>query len=231
MFALAAGHEYFNLTEKIGVAGYPLPSAVLGFFLLLIFYFDGAFLTEWLALAPVVLFGTWLAIDRDTRTVADQMAYSLLGILYTTGAAGFFLRIRTLENGKASLLFLFMIVWFSDIAAYYAGRAYGKTPLAPDISPGKTREGAVAGLLGSLLAAPLAAFGFLPGVSLFACLIVAAVCGIIGQLGDLAESALKRSAHVKDSGTLIPGHGGVLDRIDSLLFAGPVFYVCCRWLL
>ncbi len=139
--------------------------------------------------------------------------------------------IRELEMGHAWILFLFAIIWIGDTGAYYGGRSLGKTPLAPSVSPNKTVEGAVSGLLGSLVGAGLMQIWLLSEVSLVHCLIVALVCGIIGQFGDLAESLLKRNTGVKDSGNLIPGHGGVLDRIDSLLFAGPAFFLCYKLLI
>jgi phosphatidate cytidylyltransferase len=96
--------------------------------------------------------------------------------------------------------------------------------MAPMVSPNKTVEGAIAGLAGSLTAGLIAGFSFLDHIMIGHCLLVAFICGIIGQFGDIAESLLKRQAGIKDSGNILPGHGGVLDRIDSLLFAGPVFY-------
>ena len=113
--------------------------------------------------------------------------------------------------------------------AYYLGQKFGSRKLIEIVSPSKTIEGAVANIAGTLIAALLVGKTFFHGIPLIHCLIVAFICGIIGQFGDLAESLIKRNCQVKDSGTLIPGHGGVLDRIDSLLFAGPAFY--CYYLL
>ena len=108
--------------------------------------------------------------------------------------------------------------------AYYGGQKFGKRKLLEVVSPNKTIAGAVANVVGTLVVALLASNLFFSQIPLFHCLIVAFICGIIGQFGDLVESLIKRNCQVKDSGTLIPGHGGVLDRIDSLLFAGPAFY-------
>ena len=122
------------------------------------------------------------------------------------------------------LLFIFSVIWWGDIAAYYVGKYLGKHSLAPRVSPGKTVEGSLGGLAGNLAGGLAAWAWFFQEISLTHCLIVIVICGIIGQFGDLAESILKRSAGVKDSGSLIPGHGGLLDRIDSLMFAAPAFY-------
>lgn len=130
-------------------------------------------------------------------------------------------------QGPAMLLFALVIVWVGDTAAYFAGRAIGKHPFAPQLSPNKTWEGAAAGFLGSLLVA----FAFMPwvNVALSDLLAMAALGNIAGQVGDLLESGYKRSAGIKDSGTLLPGHGGVLDRIDALILAIPVVWY--YWIL
>ncbi|HVF44077.1 MAG TPA: phosphatidate cytidylyltransferase, partial [Pyrinomonadaceae bacterium] len=112
----------------------------------------------------------------------------------------------------------------SDTGAYYMGRAFGKHKLAPKISPGKTWEGAIGGMLASLLMATLAHFWFFPELSLNAALPLAAVMNVLGVVGDLTESALKRSAGAKDAANLLPGHGGFLDRLDSLLYNAPLLY-------
>ena len=115
--------------------------------------------------------------------------------------------------------------------AYYWGKNFGKKPLAPIISPNKTIEGSIAGLAGSLVAGAISRYWFLDHIAMLHCLLVALICGIIGQFGDLAESLLKRQAGIKNSGNVLPGHGGILDRIDSLLFAGPAFYCYFKLIL
>jgi phosphatidate cytidylyltransferase len=143
--------------------------------------------------------------------------------------------LRSSEDGKSLLTFLLCAVWAGDIVALYVGRSLGRHKLAPRLSPGKTWEGAVGSLLGSLLvtvlllvlAVQLAKHDILTLAfhgTLAHWLILALVVNVAAQVGDLAESALKRSAGVKDSGTLLPGHGGVLDRIDALLLAAPVLW-------
>jgi phosphatidate cytidylyltransferase len=142
------------------------------------------------------------------------------------------------ENGPSLLLFLFLVVWAGDIAALYVGRAWGRRKLAPSISPGKTWEGSVASVVGSvaiglalvLLAAALSRRNgglsillSFPG-SIMGWVALAVLLNVAAQVGDLVESALKRGAGVKDSGALLPGHGGMLDRIDALLVAAPVLW-------
>jgi phosphatidate cytidylyltransferase len=117
-----------------------------------------------------------------------------------------------------------LIVMTNDSAAYYTGSAFGKNRLYPLVSPKKSIEGACGGLVGSLCGTMLAKFTFFPQLTISDAVITALVVGMVGQAGDLFESLLKRSFGVKDSGTLIPGHGGVLDRLDSILFAAPITY-------
>lgn len=170
------------------------------------------------------------------QVMADATA-SVFCVVYT----GFTLLsipfLRELNNGPSLVVFLLCTVWAGDIAALYVGKAWGRRKLAPSISPNKTWEGAVASVAGSVLVAwglialsdllathwNFVGLSFSDG-SLSYWLGVAVVVNIAAQVGDLAESALKRSAGVKDSGTLLPGHGGVLDRIDALLLAAPALW-------
>lgn len=132
------------------------------------------------------------------------------------------------SEGPKFLLFALVITWAGDTAAYFAGRALGKRPLAPVLSPKKTWEGTIASLLGALLVAvAFSRWMFVPVAHLLA---MAAVGNVAGQAGDLLESAYKRSAGVKDSGALLPGHGGVLDRIDALILAIPVVWYYWIWI-
>ena len=130
-------------------------------------------------------------------------------------------------QGPVLLLFALVVVWVGDSAAYFAGKSIGKHALAPHLSPKKTWEGTVAGFLGSLIVAPL--FALWVNVPLIHLLAMAALGNIAGQVGDLLESGYKRSAGIKDSGSLLPGHGGVLDRIDALILAIPVVWY--YWIL
>lgn len=222
---LVASYEYFAMIENIGVAAFPVEGGALSFLLLLNFYLDEKLPPIFSILLPVVLLTTWFIREKNVGTALDSIAYTLLGIFYIAGLGGFFLLLRDLDGGSGMIAFLLLIIWAGDAVAYYAGVSLGKRKLLPVVSPDKTVAGAVANVLATLLAATAAKLWFLEEVTLTHCLIAALICGTIGQLGDLAESLIKRNCRVKDSGSLIPGHGGVLDRIDSLLFAGPTFYL------
>jgi phosphatidate cytidylyltransferase len=132
-------------------------------------------------------------------------------------------------NGPGSVTWMIVLIAASDSAQYYTGRALGRRMLAPAISPAKTVEGAIGGLVAAAIVAPLAGRWCLPGKSVATLAILGLLLAAFGMAGDLFESLLKRSAGVKDSSNIIPGHGGVLDRIDSYLFAAPVFYVFLRY--
>jgi phosphatidate cytidylyltransferase len=134
------------------------------------------------------------------------------------------------ETSRRSLLFLLICVWVCDSAAYYVGSSMGKRKLAPGISPNKTVEGSVAGVLGAVGAALILNALSLVQWPLWFVVAAGSLIAVLGQLGDLAESMVKRDAGVKDSGNLIPGHGGVLDRVDALLFTLPVFHYALAWL-
>lgn len=130
-----------------------------------------------------------------------------------------------LSAGSLLLLLMFMVIWAGDICAYLVGRPLGRTPFFARISPRKTWEGALAGLAGSLLAAWAFEHWFWKTADLKTVILLAAWIAVMGQVGDLVESAIKRGANQKDSGTLLPGHGGFLDRIDSLIFAAPALWL------
>jgi phosphatidate cytidylyltransferase len=162
------------------------------------------------------------AILRDAAAAVFPIGYIglPLGALAAVRATG----------GRGAILLMVVAIVVSDSAQYYTGRALGRRPLAPSISPKKTLEGAIGGLIFGTAAFVIGARIVFPGRSLALAMLAGASVAALGIVGDLFESLLKRSAGVKDSGALIPGHGGVLDRIDSWLFAAPVYYVFVRYL-
>jgi phosphatidate cytidylyltransferase len=233
--AAMAAWEYMGLAEKTGAN--PPRIAVLVAILAL---FAGS--SSWPDQTVTILGSLSLGLlvyctfFRPVEQMLADAATSIFGLLY----AGFTLiaipALIEQTNGPSLVVFLLCVVWAGDIAALYAGRAWGRHKLAPSLSPNKTWEGAVASVAGGLLAT----VGLLGLAHLFVTqwdrvwlsypediwywLTLAVVVNVAAQVGDLAESALKRSAGVKDSGNLLPGHGGVLDRIDALLVAAPVLW-------
>ena len=175
---------------------------------------------------------TWaLAARASTERPLEAVAVTVLAVAYCGALPAFLLAIRhgqypTRSWAGAWLVFYPLVVtWVCDTAAMFGGRAIGGPKLAPAVSPGKTRSGSLAGVVGGLAVAPLFATVIFPrvgvSVGLGSLLVIAGVLGVVGQVGDLAESLFKREAGVKDSSHLIPGHGGVLDRLDSLYFVVP----------
>ncbi|MBX6376834.1 MAG: phosphatidate cytidylyltransferase [Acetobacteraceae bacterium] len=168
---------------------------------------------------------TWLRAARLPRRngVALPAGTLAAGVLYI-GIAGLALIVLRADNdaGRANVLFLFLVVWASDIGAYAVGRALGGPKLAPAVSPNKTWSGAAGGLVAAVLVGTGAAAALAPGGEVWRSMAVAALLGVMAQAGDLLESWIKRRFDVKDTSRLIPGHGGLLDRLDGVLAAAPV---------
>ncbi len=165
-----------------------------------------------------------LGLNDPFPVRVDRASKQILGFLYISFLLSHFILMRKLPSGQLWILFTLVSVYFGDTLAFYTGRAWGRNKLAPAISPGKTVEGGVGAAAGSLIGSLLFKGLFFPQIPFLHAVVLGLGVGVIGQLGDLWESVLKRSAQVKDSGALIPGHGGLLDRIDSVLFAGPMIY-------
>jgi phosphatidate cytidylyltransferase len=165
---------------------------------------------------------------RPEDDVLREIAVAAFPVLYLGLSLALALSVRELW-GAGALLLPFLTIVVSDSAQYYGGRLMGRRKLSPTISPKKTVEGAITGVLAAAVATPALAYWLLPGHPLWMLALLGVLLALTGIAGDLFESLLKRSAGVKDSSGLIPGHGGMLDRIDSLLFAGPVYYLFLRY--
>ncbi|HUM16216.1 MAG TPA: phosphatidate cytidylyltransferase [Candidatus Nitrosotalea sp.] len=158
------------------------------------------------------------------RAAWEPVAVTLLGICYVNWLLGYTFWLRELPEGVAWVLLLVSVTWLGETAAYVVGSTLGRHKLAPSVSPRKTIEGALAQLVASVLAALGARAWFFPGLSIESAIVVGLLLGVVGQVGDLIESGVKRSLDTKDTGRLIPGHGGMLDRVDSLLVNTPVLF-------
>jgi phosphatidate cytidylyltransferase len=178
------------------------------------------------AVAAVVLlsFLVGLITRQELVTSVQSLAFTLLGVFYVGWLCSYLVLLRRLIDGPNHVFYIFGVVWIGDAAALIFGRLFGRRQLAPTLSPGKTIEGAIGGLFGSLCGATLGGRWLLGYLSLTQCLAIGCILAVLGQLGDLSESLLKRSTGVKDSGVLIPGHGGILDKVDGILFGAPAFY-------
>ena len=168
---------------------------------------------------------------REMAGYLKSVAATFFGVVYVAVPLSLLVWVCLQEDGPYWTLFALVVIWVSDSAAFFVGRAFGKHKSSPCISPNKTWEGTTASLIAALLIGLLFARFFGEGSRYGELVLLAACLNVAGQWGDLAESALKRCAGVKDSSQLVPGHGGVLDRIDALLFAAPVLWYYWVWRL
>lgn len=167
---------------------------------------------------------------RDMQSVSRDLAISLFGIFYIALLLAHVILLRALPAGQDWVFLVLLVVMASDTLAYFVGMNFGKHRLYEAVSPKKSVEGSLGGLAGGVLGAALGKAWFFPELSVLDILFIGLGVGAFSQLGDLVESLLKRSFGVKDSGALIPGHGGLLDRLDSLLFAFPLTYYYAAWI-
>jgi len=184
------------------------------------------------ALAALPLLSILFALFRlgDIHTAAARMAATTFGPLWLSLLTFIaLLRAKQAELGPGYVLMTLMFAWLADTGGYFAGRFFGKHKLYEAVSPKKTVEGLIGALLAAMLGATLAHFWYLPEIPLGDALALALVGGLLGQLGDLGESLLKRSTGVKDSGEIVPGHGGMLDRLDALFVTSALVYLYTIW--
>lgn len=227
---------YFRVFNRFTLLG-----LILGFLLLVTFY--RAFYGSWggwetgemkevvLSLIILLALTGFLFFTSNLQEVLTGVSVVVFGILYVAWTLGHLISLRSLFNGQSFIYFILIVTYGVDTGAYYTGRLLGKHKLAPTVSPGKTIEGAIGGVIAAIGAAFLARWLFLRGLTINNTILIGIVFGVISQLGDLSESMLKRSAGVKDSGSIIPAHGGMLDRVDSLIFTIPAFYYYILYLI
>lgn len=226
LFFIAAGlYEFFTMLEHKGIFAYKYFGILMGLVIPLSIMSDFQLTRRW-ELFFVILSLIFLIImlfkRKQNKGVVVEISTTVFGILYISWFFSFLVKIRNLPGGIGLFVLVIMITKLGDIGAYFTGMRFGKTPLVPRISPKKSVEGLIGGLVFSILAAlagkPLLNFNYLHLA------IIGLALGILGQLGDLAESIMKRDCEIKDSGKSLPGIGGILDVLDSLIFTIPVFY-------
>ncbi len=175
-------------------------------------------------LVALLILTARLFSPRSVDGAFEDISVTLLGVFYVALLFSYQVAVRLGPDGKHWLVFLFFVIWATDIGAYAVGIPFGKHRLYEKVSPKKSIEGFLGALAGAAGMALLCRVWFMPDIGKSEVVAISLVLAVVGTIGDLAESLLKRAAGVKDSGTIIPGHGGILDRMDSMLFAAPVLY-------
>lgn len=221
--SLIAMSEFYSMYHVAGILRYAC--LFFGVSILTVSYISKDLLPDVIVLSVMAIMGIRLLAKRDPLSSLYDIAPPVLGLLYIPGFLAFQTQIR--ELGPEWIIFLYASVWASDTMAYYLGTWIGKRRLYIEVSPNKTVAGAVGSLIGGLIAALLLRATIIPLLTASSAVLIGIMIGIISVIGDLVESMFKRDAGVKDSGIIIPGHGGILDKIDGVLFAGPMLY----WIL
>ncbi|HXF42750.1 MAG TPA: phosphatidate cytidylyltransferase [Pyrinomonadaceae bacterium] len=241
VIAILAGlFEFYSLTKKLELKADASVGYLIAAALVVAFIFDAPgrapdlLLLTIAAAVIITLITQTFRFRPDFSKMAAGTAVTLLGVFYVVFLGGFLVSVRIgfdyPQNLSSHLLgFYFLVIMGADTGAYFAGRFFGRHKLAPRISPGKTIEGLIAGLASAALAAFIANRTFFQELILWHGILLAVIMAAVSVLGDLAESALKRGSGEKDAATFLPGHGGLLDRLDSLLFNAPILYYFARY--
>lgn len=222
VLTLLALREFLQIGEQMGIRTWFKLTTLVTIAWLISLLIGGA---EWMVTVLVL----WLLIGLGRlaltypKTSLSEASFNLLAVFYSVVLLSHLYLLRQLPNGIVWTFLTIFLVWATDTGAYLIGKQFGSHLLAPQVSPKKTVEGSLGGLLFSIVVA-LVFWRNAGGATWITYIILAVIIGVSAQIGDLFESALKRSAGVKDSGKLIPGHGGILDRFDSLIFALPLVY-------
>ena len=241
LYALPSPSFYFFVLAAIGVASWELFTAILGgdrvavatgalatvSVSLALFFLDRQPVVRWIVLAgvPIGALLFFLLRPKDLARAPARAATLVFGVLYVAVPLTLLAYLYMPPFGPTWVVLALAVTWVGDTAAYFVGRAWGKHKMYPAVSPKKTLEGAGGGLAGSVLAALVFKLWILPELSLVDVVLIGVPAAVLEQAGDLCESMIKRGAGVKDSGGILPGHGGILDRVDGLLFSAPYVYL------
>lgn len=216
-------YEFYKTTKHAGI----LPISIGGYLMLFLYYLTG---NDFTMLSFIMILGTFILLCIPVLNLKYNVvgvAITFLGFLYVGILFSFITLVNKKSHGQYLVWLIFLSSWFCDTMAYYFGKFFGKHKLCPRVSPKKTIEGAIGGIIGSTLACGI--FGMIiynkiGTIPIYHFFIIGILCGVFCQMGDLVASSIKRFAGVKDYSNLIPGHGGILDRFDSILFAGTIVF-------
>ncbi|WP_055667823.1 phosphatidate cytidylyltransferase [Desnuesiella massiliensis] len=230
IMSLIGMNEFFNIMKNKNIN----PLKYFAFATCIIYYVFNLSLGNLFYILMLLLFILLCIPVIDTKYNFIDIAVTFLGLLYVGVLFSFIPQLYTKDYGSLLIWIIFISSWLCDTTAYYTGRFFGKRKLCPKVSPKKTIEGSIGGLLGSAIACGL--YGifltrYIPNIAIYHYFIIGAICGVFCQFGDLFASSVKRFVGVKDYSNLIPGHGGILDRFDSILFASMVTYYYVTFIL
>jgi len=234
LVGLTALYEFYAMALPRATRTEKFVGLALGALVLAAGYIDatqnspGLLATGMCMAAFMLIFTGYICLGQNRSVPFDRITLLFFGIFYVALLSSCMVLLRGLPHGVTLVFFLLFVTWAGDIGAYLVGRTLGSHLLCPRVSPGKTVEGSCGGMLFSIAVALVCHATFLKHISVPHCLAMAAGINVLNQLGDLSESVIKRFCNVKDSGKILPGHGGILDRIDSLLFAAPFLYYYIR---
>jgi phosphatidate cytidylyltransferase len=239
--------EFLRLSKAKNSEIVKIPLIILGVFLALSAYLWGERVFLFSILGILYLSALILVIKGKTEGATSNLALSLLGFFYVAGLFSYLILLREMPSriildrfaslttsykmGGVWIVYLLLCIWSCDTFAYFIGAPLGKHPLSPRVSPKKTVEGFGGGILGAIAAAFFSHFVFFSSAQLKDLLIISLIVALVGQVGDLTESLFKRDARFKDTSNIIPGHGGILDRFDSLLFVSPLVYYYLKFVV
>ncbi|MBE3126814.1 MAG: phosphatidate cytidylyltransferase [Candidatus Atribacteria bacterium] len=226
IIALLGLKELYSIAYKLGYRPSYILGSVLTFYFIIIRVYDiycwNYYIENIIITFFIILTFIFQLFKKDYSKVLAEISITIFGSIYLGYLLSFMLKIKDLPNGNYYLISLLIITWANDTGAYLIGTKFGKNKIFPKISPKKTIEGSIGGIIFSI-ASTFALKNWL-NLTFNELLSLGLIISIIAQLGDLFESVLKRGSGIKDSGTLIPGHGGILDSLDSLIFTAPIFY-------
>ena len=223
-------NEFSDMILKKGVPVYKKTGLFMGIIIPLIVLKP---VEEWILAFILLAFILFFVLEFSKKNHTDAIlgiSTTVFGVIYVSWLGSYLLKIRQLEQGSLLVLFAILVCKASDAGAFFIGKTFGKHRLLKEISPNKSIEGAVGGFCCSVLVACLGKL-YLPDISLKHLVVLGVLVGLTAQLGDLSESLIKRDCSVKDSGNFIPGQGGVLDMLDSILFSAPIVYLYLKYIL
>ena len=229
--------EYFGMMSAKGLRPYRAIGIVCGLALSWAMYFHNGLYANLFLIVTMLAIMTLELTRRDGKNAIYHVATTMLGVMYVAYLGSFLVLLRELPlatgrdyaDGSSFVFLVFVLTWAGDTGAYIVGSTLGRHPLLPRVSAKKTIEGSVGGLVFAVGGAVAAAFTFAGYLDVIHAVVLGIAAGVVGQLGDLFESLLKRDADVKDTSELIPGHGGALDRFDGLLFTAPLLYYYLKY--